>query len=75
MAGLCATIASARHGAETLIMRDRPLFGGMASSEMRMHVCGVQVGGGPNLNHSNMRETGIVEELRQANQVYNPQLS
>ena len=35
MAGLCAAIAAARHGAKTVLMHDRPVLGGNASSEMK----------------------------------------
>ena len=34
MSGICAAIAAARHGVKTLIMQERPMFGGNASSEM-----------------------------------------
>ena len=40
MTGLCAAIASARHGAKTALVQDRPVLGGNASSEIRMHICG-----------------------------------
>ena len=40
LAGMCAAIAAARHGVKTLIMQERPVFGGNASSEIRMWVCG-----------------------------------
>lgn len=40
MNGLCAAIASARHGARTALIQDRPVLGGNASSEIRMHICG-----------------------------------
>jgi hypothetical protein len=75
MAGLGAGIAAARRGARTLIMQDRPVFGGNASSEVRKHICGAQVGGGPGLWHREMRETGIIEELRLANLRYNEQMN
>ena len=39
MAGVCAAIASARHGAKTAIVQNRPVFGGNASSEVRMQIC------------------------------------
>ena len=55
MAGLSAAVAAARHGASVLIMQDRPMFGGNASSEVRMWVCGA--------HGENNRETGIVEEI------------
>jgi hypothetical protein len=64
MAGLCAAIAAARHGAKVALMHDRPVLGGNASSEVRMWVCGAH---GPNL-----RETGIVEEIMLDNHYRNP---
>ena len=69
MAGLCAAIAAARHGARVVLMHDRPVFGGNASSECRVHVCGADRQNGI----KNMRETGILEELRLANLHRNPQ--
>ena len=40
MSGFCAAIAAARHGAKTVIIQDRSVFGGNASSETRMHISG-----------------------------------
>jgi succinate dehydrogenase/fumarate reductase flavoprotein subunit len=40
LAGMCAAIAAARHGAKVALMHDRPVLGGNASSEIRMWVCG-----------------------------------
>ena len=59
LSGMCAAISSARGGAKTALVHDRPVLGGNASSEIRMHVCGAD-------RHSaraNARETGILEEL------------
>jgi hypothetical protein len=68
MAGLCAALAAARHGATTVLMHDRPVLGGNASSECRVHVCGADRHNGiPNL-----RETGILEEIRLENLYRNP---
>lgn len=64
LAGMCAAIAAARHGASVVLMHDRPVLGGNASSEIRMHVCGAQ---GPN-----NRETGIIEEIMLENRYRNP---
>lgn len=36
IAGLCAAISAARHGAKTAIMHERPVFGGNSSSEIRV---------------------------------------
>jgi len=68
MAGLCAAIAAARHGASVVLMHDRPVFGGNASSECRVHICGAD-----RYNAiKNMRETGILEEIRLENLYRNP---
>jgi hypothetical protein len=68
LAGLCAALAAARHGARTLLMHERPVLGGNASSEIRMHICGADRHGAlPNL-----RESGILEELRLENARRNP---
>ena len=64
LSGLCAALACARHGGKVLLMHDRPVLGGNASSEIRMHVCGA--------NGKNNLETGIIEELLLENQYYNP---
>ena len=71
MSGVCAAVAAARRGCRTALVQDRPVLGGNSSSEIRMHVCGA--------DHVNdgqaRRETGILEELRLANLVRNPQNS
>ena len=36
LSGMCAAIAAARHGRKVLLMQDRPVLGGNASSEVRM---------------------------------------
>ena len=40
LAGVCAAIAAARKGARTAIIQNRSMFGGNASSEIRMHIVG-----------------------------------
>lgn len=59
LAGMAAAIAAARHGLKTVLMHDRPVLGGNASSEIRMWVCGAH--GKDNL------ETGIIEEIQLEN--------
>jgi len=44
LSGLCAALASARNGSQTALIQDRPVLGGNASSEIRMHVCGASDG-------------------------------
>lgn len=56
LAGMCAAIAAARGGSTVVIMQDRPMFGGNASSEIRMWVCGS--------DGSMNRETGLIEEIQ-----------
>ena len=71
LSGLCGAIASARNGAKTVLVHNRPVLGGNASSEIRMHVCGAD-------NHSskpNARETGIIEEILLENKYFNPEYS
>jgi len=71
MAGLCAAVAAARRGARVVLMQDRPMLGGNASSECRMHICGADRSG--RIPH--MRETGLLEEIRLANLFENPHRS
>ena len=66
LAGLCAAVAAARHGARVVLMQERPMLGGNASSEVRMWVCGAGSG------HRDLLETGLVEELMMENQYRNP---
>ncbi len=56
MAGFCAAIAAARHGAKTCLVQDRPVLGGNASSEVRVTVHGAAA------FHAYARETGILSE-------------
>ena len=64
LSGMCAAVAAARHGASVVLMQDRPVLGGNASSEIRMHVCGA--------HGRDNRETGIIEELMLENRYRNP---
>jgi hypothetical protein len=63
MAGLCAAIAAARHGASVVLMQDRPVLGGNASSEVRMMIGGA--------HGENNREGGILEEIECENYYIN----
>lgn len=53
LAGFCAAVAAARHGAKTCIVPDRPVFGGNSSSEVRVTPHGAAC------FHAYARETGI----------------
>ena len=67
MAGICAAVAAARHGAQVVLMHDRPVLGGNASSEIRMWIRGAP--GAEN------RETGILSEIELLNISRNPTLN
>ncbi|MDQ3813828.1 MAG: FAD-dependent oxidoreductase [Armatimonadota bacterium] len=67
MAGMCAAIAAARNGAKTALVHDRPVFGGNASSEVRMWICGA--------HGKHNKETGLLEEIQLENQYRNPALN
>lgn len=71
IAGICAAIASARMGAKTVLLQDRPVLGGNASSEVRMHIVGASRHG----IRPNLRETGIIEEILLENKYRNPEHS
>lgn len=68
LSGLCAAVAAARHGARTALVQDRPVLGGNASSEIRMHICGADY----HMTRPNARETGILEELLLEHKHRNP---
>ncbi|HOD92906.1 MAG TPA: FAD-dependent oxidoreductase [Clostridia bacterium] len=68
LAGICASISAARHGMSVILMHDRPVLGGNASSEIRMHICGADRADGKGL-----RESGILEEIELENIYHNPQ--
>ena len=67
LSGVCAAMASARHGAKTVLIQDRPMFGGNASSEIRMHVCGAS----ENQKKPDLEEGGILHELLLTNKSRN----
>lgn len=71
VSGFCAAVAAARHGVKTALIQDRPILGGNASSEIRMHICGADRHG----SVEEARETGIIEELQLKNRARNPQHS
>ncbi|OHX63875.1 FAD-dependent oxidoreductase [Flammeovirga pacifica] len=72
LAGICAAVSSAREGVKTVLVQDRGVLGGNASSEIRVIVNGVN-----HLapNNTPERETGIIEEILLHNRFLNPQES
>ncbi len=71
MSGICAALAAARMGAKTVLLQDRSVLGGNASSEIRMHIAGATRHG----QRPNLRETGIIEEILLENKYRNPEHS
>jgi len=69
LAGVCAAVAAAREGARVVLVHDRPVLGGNASSECRVHVGGADRSG----KRPDARETGLIEELQLENLRRNPQ--
>ena len=66
MSGLCCAIAAARHGTRVVLVQDRPVLGGNASSEIRMWIGGA--------HGKDNREGGIIEEIFLENFYQNPSL-
>ncbi len=66
LAGMFTAISAARHGVKVVLMHDRPVLGGNASSEIRMWVCGAGT------RVRNLQETGIMEEIFLDNMHRNP---
>ena len=67
MAGVCAALAAARNGCRTVLVQDRSVLGGNASSEIKMHIVGADCHG----SRPGARESGIIEELRLEDAVRN----
>ncbi|MEO2014736.1 MAG: FAD-dependent oxidoreductase [Fuerstiella sp.] len=77
-AGVPCALAAARCGARVILCHDRPVLGGNASSEVRMHIVGANGTGSSDRGcelQTEAREGGIIEELRLENCVRNPQRS
>lgn len=75
-AGVPCALAAARNGARVILCQDRPVLGGNASSEVRMHIVGADCSGGRGQRlATEAREGGIIEEIRLDTTVHNPQRS
>lgn len=64
IAGVCAAVSAARHGSTVILVQDRPVLGGNASSEIRMGIVGAK--GDQNA------EAGLLEEIQLRNFRHNP---
>jgi FAD dependent oxidoreductase len=71
ISGVCASIAAARLGLKVVLVQDRPVLGGNASSEVRLWILGATSHMGNNNRWA--REGGIMEEILVENMYRNPE--
>lgn len=74
LSGVACAVAAARQGRKVVLIQDRPVLGGNASSEVRMHIVGAN-SNRPMTEKLEARETGFIEELRLELSVRNEQRS
>jgi len=65
LGGTCAAIAAAREGLNVVLVQDRPILGGNASSEVRLWILGATSHLGNNNRWS--REGGVMNEIMEEN--------
>jgi len=70
IAGTCGAIAAAREGLKVILVQDRPVLGGNASSEVRLWILGATSSMGNNNRWS--RESGVLSEILIENMYRNP---
>jgi FAD dependent oxidoreductase len=71
LAGICAAVTAARQGVRVILVQDRPVLGGNASSEVRLWVLGATSHMGNNNRWA--REGGVIDELLVENIWRNPE--
>lgn len=71
LAGVCAAITAARAGTKVILVQDRPVLGGNASSEIRMWMVGAT--GHMANNNRWAREGGVINEIQLENLYRNPE--
>ena len=71
LAGTCAAITAARAGLRVVLIQDRPVVGGNASSEVRLWVLGATAH--MTSNNRWAREGGVVDEILVENMYRNPE--
>ncbi|GLX66659.1 FAD-dependent oxidoreductase [Paenibacillus glycanilyticus] len=75
ISGVAAALAAARNGAKVVLVQDRSVLGGNASSEIRMHIVGAANSKRGKELETEAREGGILEEILLENAVRNTQRS
>ena len=71
MAGTCCAITAARAGIKVVLIQDRPVLGGNASSEVRLWILGATSHMGNNNRWA--REGGVIDEILVENTYRNPE--
>jgi hypothetical protein len=71
LAGVCSAVTAARAGAKVVLVQDRPVLGGNASSEVRLWILGATSHMGNNNRWA--REGGVVDEILVENIFRNPE--
>ncbi len=71
LAGVCAAITAARAGLRVVLLQDRPVLGGNASSEVRLWILGATSHMGNNNRWA--REGGVIDEILVENMHRNPE--
>jgi len=71
LAGTCAAITAARAGIRVVLVQDRPVLGGNASSEVRLWILGATSHMGNNNRWA--REGGVIDEILVENMHRNPE--
>ncbi|MBI5768701.1 MAG: FAD-dependent oxidoreductase [Verrucomicrobia bacterium] len=71
LAGTCCAITAARAGLRVVLVQDRPVLGGNASSEVRLWILGATSHMGNNNRWA--REGGVIDEILVENMFRNPE--
>src|SRR3984957_11023863 len=71
LSGICAAVTAARQGIRVILVQDRPVLGGNASSEVRLWILGATSHMGNNNRWA--REGGVIDEILVENLYRNPE--
>src|SRR5512136_1066291 len=71
VSGVCAAVTAARLGLKVVLLQDRPVLGGNASSEIRLWILGATSHMGNNNRWA--REGGVIDEILVENLHRNPE--
>jgi hypothetical protein len=71
VSGVCCAITAAREGLKVVLIQDRPVLGGNASSEVRLWILGATSHMGNNNRWA--REGGVIDEILVENTYRNPE--